>query len=49
MKNHLADIIAATGALFVAFGLYLIYPPAACIFVGGALVWIGESIGKNEG
>jgi hypothetical protein len=35
------DVLAAVGAALCAFGLGLIYPPLAPIFVGGLLLALG--------
>lgn len=37
-----------TGAAFVASGVYEIYPPAALIFAGTALVFIAQGMERGE-
>lgn len=39
----LRDVFVFGGLAMVGYGLYLIYPPAAWIGIGGALFWMGGS------
>jgi hypothetical protein len=41
MRQYVPDVVAMVGAALVAYGTWLIYPPAGVILAGVALIFIG--------
>lgn len=44
LRDLLIFATQLSGALFIAEGLRMIYPPASVIYCGVAMIWLGRTV-----